>query len=270
VIGVVTLLVVLTLVIVITRVATIALRTTGLSHEAARFQARSAFSGVGFTTTESEDIVSHPARRRIVLILMLLSSAGVVTTIATLLLSFAGTSGYGQTVLRAVALIAGLLALSVVAASSWVDRHLSRLIERALARWTDLDVRDYVRLLHIRDDYSIAEIGIDKGEWLEGRPVGDLALEHEGVVVLAIHCADGRYVGAPTAPTPMRQGDTVVVYGRAAALDELQDRRADTAGERAHERSAAEHRLVLEREALRDRLSWTRETENVGPGRLIG
>jgi len=32
-----------------------ALMFTGLSHEAARFQARSAFSGVGFTTIEPED-----------------------------------------------------------------------------------------------------------------------------------------------------------------------------------------------------------------------
>jgi hypothetical protein len=67
---------------VITRVATVALRTTALSYAAAQFQARSAFSGVGFTTTESEDIVSHPARRRVVLGLMTLSSAGVVTTLA--------------------------------------------------------------------------------------------------------------------------------------------------------------------------------------------
>jgi len=37
-----------------------------LSVEAAHFQARSALTGVGFTTSESELIVGHPARRRIV------------------------------------------------------------------------------------------------------------------------------------------------------------------------------------------------------------
>ena len=110
-IGVASLLIVLVLALLITRVATVALRTTGLSHEAARFQARSAFSGVGFTTAESEDIVNHPARRRIVLGLMLLSSAGVVTTLGSLLLSFAGTSGYRQGAIRVAALVVGLLAL---------------------------------------------------------------------------------------------------------------------------------------------------------------
>ena len=63
------------LALLVTRVATVALRTTGFSHEAARCQVQSAFSGVGFTTVQSEDVVNHPARRRIVLGLMLLSIA---------------------------------------------------------------------------------------------------------------------------------------------------------------------------------------------------
>ena len=53
-IALVTLLVVALFSLLVTRVATVALAATGLSQEAARFQARSAFSGVGFTTMESE------------------------------------------------------------------------------------------------------------------------------------------------------------------------------------------------------------------------
>ena len=67
-------LVTLALALVITRVATVALTLTGLSKESARFQARSAYTGVGFTTTEAESVVGHPVRRRIVMILMLLAS----------------------------------------------------------------------------------------------------------------------------------------------------------------------------------------------------
>ena len=40
-----------------------ALKLNGLSAEVATFQAQSAFSGAGFTTSESEAIVSHPLRR---------------------------------------------------------------------------------------------------------------------------------------------------------------------------------------------------------------
>ena len=109
-IGIFSLLAFLGLALILTRIATVALRITGLSHEVARFQARSALSGVGFTTAESEDIVNHPGRRNIVLMMMGLSGAGVVTTLASLLASFAGASG-GQTVVRLVVLVFGLLAL---------------------------------------------------------------------------------------------------------------------------------------------------------------
>ena len=55
--------------LIVTRIATVALIQTGLSRETARFQARSALTGTGFTTTESETIVNHPVRRRLVLTL---------------------------------------------------------------------------------------------------------------------------------------------------------------------------------------------------------
>ena len=47
-------------------------------------------------------------------------------------------------------------------------------------------MRDYVRLLRIDDDYSIAEIGIDEGEWLADRSIGEMGLAGEGIVVLGV------------------------------------------------------------------------------------
>ena len=66
-VAVLTLLLILIVNIALTRIATVALVHTGLGRETARFQACSAFTGVGFTTSEAEGIVSHPVRRRIVL-----------------------------------------------------------------------------------------------------------------------------------------------------------------------------------------------------------
>ena len=85
--AVITLLTVLTLSVIVTRIATVALLHTGLSREAAQFQARSAFTGVGFTTTEAESVVNHPVRRRVVMLLMLVGNAGIVSVIASLLLT---------------------------------------------------------------------------------------------------------------------------------------------------------------------------------------
>jgi Trk-type K+ transport system membrane component len=51
-IAVVSLLLVLTISMVVTRVASVALVHTGMGPEAARFQARSALTGAGFTTND--------------------------------------------------------------------------------------------------------------------------------------------------------------------------------------------------------------------------
>ena len=50
--------------ITVVRIGGIALELTGLSPEVATFQAQSAFSGAGFTTAESESIVTHPNKEK--------------------------------------------------------------------------------------------------------------------------------------------------------------------------------------------------------------
>lgn len=62
--AIVLLLLVAILSLLITRFATVALTVTGMTRESARFQARSALTGAGFTTQESEAVVSHPGRWR--------------------------------------------------------------------------------------------------------------------------------------------------------------------------------------------------------------
>jgi hypothetical protein len=239
----VTVLVVVLISLLVTRVATIALVLTGLSRESARFQARSAFSGIGFTTSESEAVVAHPVRRRIVLALMLVGSAGIVGVIASLAASFAGKSGT-QAALRAGVLILGLILLWRVSRSAWVDRRLSAVIERVLRRYTDLDVRDYARLLHLHGDYAVTELAVEDGDWIAGRPLESLRLRDEGVVVLGIQRVDGTFIGAPHGEDTARPGDTLVVYGRDGRVCELDARAGGAAGEDAHREAVREQRAL--------------------------
>jgi Trk-type K+ transport system membrane component len=85
--------VILSLSIFVIRIASVALRFTGIPEAGARFQALSAFSGTGFTTSEAEIVVNYPVRRRIVSILMVLGNMGVVTVFATLAVSLVRTEG---------------------------------------------------------------------------------------------------------------------------------------------------------------------------------
>lgn len=230
--------------LVITRVATVALVLTGLSHETARFQARSALSGVGFTTSEAESVVTHPVRRRIVMLLMLLGGAGIVSVLGTLFLSFAGTDQSERTT-RVAILLGGLVLLWLVARSAWIDRQLSRSIGVVLERWTNLPARDYAALLHLSGGWTIAELAVGADDWIAGRTLGELRLRDEGVVLLGITRADGTYVGAPGFDSEVRVHDTLLVYGRAPRIEELDIRRAGRAGDAEHDRAAAEHRELV-------------------------
>ena len=130
--------IIITFSVLITRIATVALTHTGLSRESARFQSRSALTGTGFTTSESEKVINHPVRRRIIMLLMIVGNAGLVSAMSTLILTFVGKSSGTGTMVKVGVLVVGLAVLWLLARSEWVDRHLSRVIDRALRRYTRL------------------------------------------------------------------------------------------------------------------------------------
>jgi hypothetical protein len=68
---------------IVVRIGAIAFQLTGLEWSLAKFQALSCFTGTGFTTKESELVVSNPQRRKIASVLIVLGNAGLVTMIAT-------------------------------------------------------------------------------------------------------------------------------------------------------------------------------------------
>ena len=120
-IAIASLLAVVTLSLVVTRVATVVLVASGLSAQEARFQARSALTGTGFTTREAEEVVSHPLRRRVVMTLMLIGNAGLVAAASSLILGFRGGST-GAQLWRVLELTGGILFLVFVSRSHRIDR----------------------------------------------------------------------------------------------------------------------------------------------------
>lgn len=234
-IAIATVLAALLLSLLITRIATIALSVTGMSRESARFQARSAFTGVGFTTSEAEAVVNHPVRRRIVLVLMLLGNAGLVTIVASLLISFSGGEEATEAWKRIALLFAGLFAVFLLATSSAVDKALTKIIMRALGRFTKLDVRDYAALLQLQGGYGVVELQVQEWHWVAGRTLDELSLRQEGIAVLGVQQLDAGFIGVPAASTTISAGDTLVLYGHTSLLAELGERRAGPEGDAKHE-----------------------------------
>ena len=234
-IAIISLLLIVLLSIIVTRVASIALTHTGISREAARFQARSAFTGSGFTTNESEMVVNHPIRRRIVLILMLLGNAGIVTAVSSLILTFVHTGEGSSLTLRIIVLVTGLVILWSLAYSKWVDRKLSAVIDKALKRFTRLDIVDYASLLHVGGDYRLAEIKIEADDWLSGQSLQESSLSDEGILILGIKKPNGSYIGTPTGNMKISPDDILIAYGRIGLIQELDQRKKGEEGDRMHQ-----------------------------------
>ncbi|RLE09793.1 potassium transporter TrkA [Candidatus Aerophobetes bacterium] len=220
--------------IIVVRIGTVALRMTGLSREVAAFQAQSAFCGVGFTTSESEALVSHPVRRRILRILMLFGSAGLTSAVATLILTFVGQSAREAGV-RCGLIAIGLAILYLFAYSRWADRIMSRIIEKLLRRYTRLGAYDYEQLFGLSKGFAISEFKVHKENWLAGRSLRELELNREGILIIGLYRRvnnEERYIGAPQGDTVIKEGDTVICYGHEEAIIALSHRAKGKEGER--------------------------------------
>ena len=245
-VSLITLLATLIISLLVTRIGSVALCLTGMSQDSARFQARSAYTGVGFTTSESEQVVNHPVRRRILMGLMLTGNIGIAVVIASMMAAFASEAESGVFWIRLCILATCLLALWIIGTQKFVDQTIEKIIEWSLRTWTHLDVHDYVSLLHLADGYVVFEIHINEGDWIADKSLGEATLSAEGVLVLGIHRADGKYIGSPHGKTVLNVGDNLTVYGPVNRLEELDIRKRGYAGDKAHKEAIEELQKVEE------------------------
>ena len=119
----------------IVRIAGVVLEHSGISRQVSRFQAVSALTGAGFTTSESELLLQTPERRKVVSALMITGSVGLGSLIATVVVGAFGISGSAAGLAGQVAAMAGaLLFLRFVLLTSWADRLICGLASRWLER----------------------------------------------------------------------------------------------------------------------------------------
>jgi len=213
---------IVTISLLVTKIASAMLVNTGLSIHTAKFQSRSAFTGVGYTTAEAEQITSHPARRKIISTLMLMGNAGIVTVMASLLLTFIHKDEQGLPWYYGVIVLVGaIIILAIVASSSRVDAFLTRIINKVLSRFKHYSTRDYGSLYKLANNYHLSDLFVREGGYLEGKTVSDERLKEEGIIVLGIERPDGTYIGDLSADSVFQKNDLLIVYGRENAMKSL-------------------------------------------------
>jgi len=230
----ITLFLVITLSVLITKIAAIALAHTGLSSQSASFQARSAYTGTGFCTAESEKIMNHPVRRKIIYSLMLMGNAGIVTVISSLVLTFVLPDSTLSKFYTLLILVAGISIIWWGLKSKWADKELSKIINKMLQRYTDIEVQDYAAVLHFKDNYKISEKQVNSKDWMANKSLKELNLRDEGITVLGVERKRNKYFGSPTGSFTIQPEDVITIYGKADVIKNIYKRQRDFSGEREH------------------------------------
>ena len=201
---------------VITELFAIFFRFTGLPEERARFQVISLLTGCGFTTKESEMILSSRSRRRLAKITMLFGYVFNITIVSAfvnvfLSLKAAQIENYLFAVLiplAAVAIIFVFIRVPIVRA--WGDK----LLQRFAGRLIHGDAGNTVMPLDYIGNDSIALITLKYiPEEYQGVPLSETGLKADtGILVMLVEPPGGK-AEAAGADTVFHVGDKLTVFG---------------------------------------------------------
>ena len=204
---------------IIVRIGGFALQLTGIEPEVARFQALSAFSGTGFTTTEAERVVRHRTRRRIVTALIIMGNAGLVAIIGTLVASFTKVSGYGWFFIQLAIIIFGIFILYSLIIRSRVGNQIMDLFRKPLMTriMREAPVIDEIYLA--KRDWSVSLVMVKEFSENIGRSLAHVT-KKENIVILAIDRV-GTTLEMPSSTEKIMKGDRLLVYGNKQSIKQI-------------------------------------------------
>ncbi len=214
---IIALLVIVAISLLIVRVGTMALMMTGLGRDTASFQSYSAFFGVGFTTSEAEQVVNHPLRRRIIRHLILLGNVGLTSALATVIITFLDAER-SQIIAILAWLVVGVVGFILLSKIGLVTRVIDFTIRKGLESTGILRVADYDLLLRVQSGYGVCEVEVTEDSFLAGKMLGDSRPADQGLIVLGIHREGVGFHGAPKRHERIQTGDILLVYGHEDAL----------------------------------------------------
>lgn len=206
---------------IITELFTIIFRFTGLPDEKARFQVISLLTGCGFTTRESEMILSSRSRRRLARITMLFGyvfNITIVTAFINVFLSLKLTQVENYLLAMPIPLIAIIVIfifIRVPVIRAWGDGLLQRLAGRIVHS----DAGNTVMPLDYIGEDSIALVTLRViPEEYQDVPLAQTGLRADtGIMVMLIE-PPGKKAEPAVAETVFHPGDKLTVFGDYATI----------------------------------------------------
>ena len=213
--------------IVISDIITVFFRLTGLTEEKARFQVISLLTNSGYTTRESESIVSSKVRRRLARATMLFGYAFTVTIVSTTVNFFMtlGRSELNSLLYLIPILIAVLVSFHMLRKSKLFKTKFDAIIEDIGNRIMFGPNSNPVVLVEDYGDMVVAHIYLQQvPSSLANTPLSESGIMSEhNVMVMMVKNKKGEARQA-NADTILRNGDIIMVLGRRKDIREVFER----------------------------------------------
>ena len=209
---------------VISELFSLLFRFTGLPEEKARFQVISLLTGCGFTTRESELLLSSRGRRRLANITMLFGYVFNITIVSAFINVFFSLKMSEL----AADIISSIIPLSVVLfilafirvpkVRAWGDRLIEKLAGRIIHR----DTTNTILLMDYIGEETIAQVTLyEVPEELRGVPLSKSGLKtKQNILVMLVEPKGGKAEPAG-ADTVFQPEDKLTVFGNYAAISRV-------------------------------------------------
>ena len=191
-------------------------RFTGLPDEKARFQVISLLTGCGFTTHESELLLTTRSRRRLARITMLFGYVFNITIVSAFINVFFSLKVSELAADLFSSLIPLLVILFIVAfmrvpvIRAWGDRLIENLAGRIIHR----DIANTILLMDYIGQESIAQVTLHEvPEEFQDKPLSASGLKTDHNILVMLVESNGRNAEPATAQTVFHPGDKLTVFG---------------------------------------------------------
>ena len=209
---------------VISELFSLLFRFTGLPEEKARFQVISLLTGCGFTTHESELLLSTRSRRRLARLTMLFGYVFNLTIVSAFINVFFSLKMSEL----AADIISSIIPLSVVLfilafirvpkVRAWGDRLIEKLAGRIIHR----DTTNTILLMDYIGEETIAQVTLyEVPEELRGVPLSKSGLKTKQNILVMLVEPKGGIAEPAGADTVFQPEDKLTVFGNYAAISRV-------------------------------------------------
>ena len=202
---------------IILELFTVMFRITGLPDDKARFQVLSLLTGAGFTTRESESILSSKMRRKLAQVTMLFGYVFNISIVSAFVnIFFSLKSAQVDNFFLGIVVPLAITALVIMLIRTrFIRKRIDMLLSQIAGKIMKQDKVNTVLLMDYIGHDSIANVILKKiPEHLQHKTLAESRLKQEHSILVLLVERDGFKPEAAVAGTVFRPGDRLTVFGR--------------------------------------------------------